>query len=453
MSINNDWKTQFESMYKPLLGDKYAAFEQALSTPKSKHFRLNRTRGVDYLQELSTVCKFKQLDGYRDTYKVLEGAENLTNTLAFQTGGFYIMNPSSVVPAQLLASYMPENPVMLDVSAAPGGKTCALSDFIDRKGFIIANEISSNRLKSLHFNLEKHGCYNVRTVSYDGRLLGDMFEESFDGILLDAPCSNENKIFRNKTVQAQWGQDLIDRMAALQYQLLKSAFKALKKGGVLAYSTCTLSLEENELAVKYVLDNIEGIELLKAGDFAGGGLSGIAHIDENVARIMPDSDTIDGFFVAMFKKTGEYEESSYINNKLEPKVVDFFSKYFINTPCDINIFEAESRGYMESSGGLFASTRFKRRGLNIYRLAGKDLEPTCQLVWEYGANVDDKYKVEISHNEAIKYLQGFDVTKTVDEKHVLLFCNGLPVGYAKNTGNTLKNKLDRYFLYGKNIEW
>ncbi len=453
MSDNNNWRLQFEQMYKPLLNDKYDEFEQSLSTLKKKHFRLNTTRGIDYLSELSKVSTYENLDGYRDIFKVIDGEQNLTNTLSFQTGGFYIMNPSSVVPAQLLASYMPEKPVMLDVSAAPGGKTCALSDFTNRKGIIVANEISSNRLKSLHFNLEKHGCYNVRTVSYDGRLLGDMFVDTFDGILLDAPCSNENKIFRNKTVQSQWGKDLIERMATLQYQLLKSAFKALKQGGVLAYSTCTLSLEENELAVKYVLDNIEGVELLKAGEFAGGGLSGISNIDENVARIMPDMHSIDGFFVALFRKCGDLQENSFNNPTLSTKAIDFFHKNTINIPSDINIFETESRGYMETSGGLFDKVRFKRRGLNIYRVAGKELEPTCQLIWEFGGDIPNDTRINISHEQAIKYLQGFDIDKKVDTKSAILFCDEVPIGYAKNVNDILKNKLDRYFLYGKNIEW
>ena len=170
-AMENNWLELFRKEYKPLLKDKYDEFEYGLSCPKARHIRLSKCRNIDYMQELESISSLESLSQYENMYKVVEEKENIVESITFQTGGAYIMNPSSLAPVKILMSYMGQNPVILDVSSAPGGKTCALSDMSNRKGVIVANEISSSRLKSLHFNLEKYGAYNVKTVSLDGRLL------------------------------------------------------------------------------------------------------------------------------------------------------------------------------------------------------------------------------------------------------------------------------------------
>ncbi len=453
-AMENNWLERFRAEYKPILKDKYDEFEYGLSCPKSRHIRIQSSRNIDYLKELENICTLEKLSYYNNVYKVVENGDKIVDTVSFQTGGIYIMNPSSIAPVEILMSYMGEDPVILDVSSAPGGKTCALSDMTNRQGVIVANEISSSRLKSLHFNLEKYGAYNVKTVSMDGRLLPNIFENSFDGILLDAPCSNENKIFRNKTVQAQWNKELVLRMAELQRQLIKSAFLCLKEGGVLVYSTCTLSLEENEYVIKYLLDEFDNAELLPVGKDYGKGISGISLVDENVARIMPDSDKIDGFFAAAIRKKGSFIPYNFTNTKLKDKEKSFFKKYypqFFHNHIYIN--EYDRRGYIETAPELFKNVRFKRRGLNLYKDTGKVFEPSCQSVWQWGSFVENNMKYNILYLDAENFLKGFDISCNDNYNNELLFFNNIPVGFAKKVNNMLKNKLDRYFLYGKNIEW
>lgn len=452
--MENNWLERFRAKYKPLLKDKYDEFEYGLKCPKSRHIRVQSSRNIDYLSELNNICSLEKLSEYNNVYKVVENGDKIVESVSFQTGGVYIMNPSSIAPVEILMSYMGKNPVMLDVSSAPGGKTCALSDISNRKGVIVANEISASRQKSLHFNLEKYGAYNVKTVSMDGRLLPNIFENSFDGVLLDAPCSNENKIFRNKTVQAEWNKDLVERMADLQRQLIKSAFLCLKEGGVLVYSTCTLSLEENEYVIKYLLDEFDNAELLSAGNSYGRGLSGISHIDENVARIMPDSDKIDGFFAAAVRKKGRFIPYDFIHSKLKHKEKEFFKKYYPSfSHSHISFSEYDRRGYIETAPEIFKKVKFKRRGLNIYKDTGKLFEPSCQSVWQWGSFTEDNMRYNISVKCAENFLKGFDISCDDNYNNELLFFNNIPVGYAKKVDSMLKNKLDRYFLYGKNIEW
>lgn len=452
--MENNWLERFRAEYKPLLKDKYDEFEYGLSCPKSRHIRIQSSRNIDYLKELENICSLEKIPHYENVYKAVENEDKIVDSISFQTGGIYIMNPSSVAPAQILMSYMGEAPVILDVSSAPGGKTCALSDMADRKGVIVANEISSSRLKSLHFNLEKYGAYNVKTVSMDGRLLPNIFKNSFDGILLDAPCSNENKIFRNKTVQSQWNKELVLRMAELQRQLIKSAFSCLKDGGVLVYSTCTLSLEENELVIKYLLDECGNAELLPCGKDYGKGISGISEIDENVARIMPDGDKIDGFFAAAVRKKGTFTPYNFINTKLKDKEKAFFKKYYPSYSHNhISISEYDRRGYIETAPEIFKKIKFKRRGLNLYKDTGKVFEPTCQSVWQWGSFIEDNMKYNITAEMAENFLKGFDISCNDNYNNGILFFKNIPVGFSKKVDSMLKNKLDRYFLYGKNIEW
>ncbi|MBQ3033188.1 MAG: hypothetical protein IJD28_02310 [Deferribacterales bacterium] len=449
----NHWKERFKARYKPLLKDGYDAFEGAMSAPKARHIRIAQCRSVNYLPEISECAAVTPVEGYKGVFKVADG-EDIVSSLSFQTGGAYIMNPSSVVPAQILAELVGDNPFILDVSAAPGGKTCAISDFVGRKGFIVANEMSSSRLKSLNFNLEKYGCGNVKTISADGRLLSKFFKNTFDGILLDAPCSNENKIFRNKTVQAQWSPELVERMAALQRQLLASAFDCLVEGGVLVYSTCTLSLEENELAVKYLLDTAPDAELIPSPYFAGGGLSGYSSIDEKVARIMPHIYSVDGFFVAVIAKKGVLKQRQEQKpQKLTSLQKDFFKNYFNTVPSWLLVTDDGKNGYWEVCPQEFSKVPFKRKGLSLYKHAGNKAELTSQGAWEFSQYIRHDEKTFISKNDAQNYLKGFDLPLMAEYKGRALFYNGIAIGTTKVAHNVLKNKLDRYFLYGKNIEW
>lgn len=451
--MDNNWLIRFRQEYKPIFKDKYEAFEEALSAPKTRHIRLQLSRNINYMDELGKKHEFIPSETYKGVYAAGKDA-NITDTVSFQTGGAYIMNPSSAAPASVLSSFMPDNPLILDVSSAPGGKTCVLSDMTERGGLIVANEISSSRLKSLHFNLEKYGCYNVKTVSMDGRLLPDAFPDFFDGVLLDAPCSNENKIFRNKTVQAMWSKELVERMASLQRQLITAAFRCVKEGGVLVYSTCTLSVEENEKVVSYLLSERSDAELLDISGSEYGGISGISEIDDKVMRIMPDKNNIDGFFTAAIKKTGLLKENNFINTKLSRHQQDFFKKYFNGViPPHISVKESDGRGYMETNAEMPSKIKFKRRGLNIYKHAGNTLEPSCQAIWEMGKNVPPEIRFLIDDYDALEFLKGFDISLQDNYNDGLIFLGDIPVGYAKQVGNSLKNKLDRYFLYGKNIKW
>lgn len=436
----------FVNKYRSIFGAEADAFLASLDRPRSRHIRLASSRDGGYLAELDELgIETAPVDGLEGVRRVKSGDDKLTDTLGFQTGGYYIMNPSSVFTADMLASLMPDYPYILDVSSAPGGKTCAIADRLGNRCAIIANEPSNKRMRSLQFNLEKYGAYSARTISMDGRSLHKCFNGFFDGILLDAPCSNENKIGRNKTVNEQWCQELTERMAKLQREIAESAFAALKPGGIMVYSTCTFSVEENEGVVKFLLDT-QDCELV---DINQGkhlrGISGHDDVDSRIIRFLPHKDSFDGFFLAAIrKKGGETDGSHYINFKRNAETDTFFNEF----PPFADVYEKQGSFYLTTQ--MDRSINFSKNGIMLFKRKG---ELTSQALWQLGGMAHADQRTNIPYADAIRYLKGFDIEIPSVYHGNLLYYGDIPVGTAKSVQGMFKNKLDRYFLYGKNIEW
>lgn len=435
----------FIEKYSQILGNEAESFFQSLTGERSKYIRIASARGADYLSELVQAGAVLSRTDLNGVYRVEEGEDKLTGTIGFQTGGFYIMNPSSVFAASVLCGLMPDYPYMLDVSSAPGGKTCAMADMLGNRCAIIANEPSGKRMRSLEFNLEKYGAYSVRTIGRDGRELHRFFEDFFDGVLLDAPCSNENKIGRNKTVNSEWCGDLVMRMAKLQKEIAASAIQTLRPGGFMVYSTCTFSPEENEEVVKYLLENFDcEIVDINKGKHTGG-ITGDASVDPFVVRYMPHTDLYDGFFVAAVRRKGEDSPGGIFKARKPEKAEKAF---FDDFPSWAELYEKGGSVWLTTQ--MVRSINFSKNGIMLYKRQG---ELTSQALWQLGDMIRPELKTGISTEDALKYLKGFDIEKPHDYHGSALYCGDIPAGMTKPVESMLKNKLDRYFLYGKNIEW
>lgn len=436
----------FVDKYRQILDDEAERFFASLTGERRRHIRTAASRPADYAAELTRsgvmLTPDEDLGG---VYRVDGGDDLLTDSVGFQTGGFYIMNPSSVFTAGTLCSLMPDYPYILDVSSAPGGKTCAMADALGNRCAIIANEPSGKRMRSLQFNIEKYGAYSVRTIGQDGRNLHKLFDGFFDGVLLDAPCSNENKIGRNKTVNSEWCPELVERMAKLQKEIAVSAFQTLKEGGVMVYSTCTFSPEENEQVVKHLLDSFDCalVDINRGGHT--GGISGDQRIDPHVVRYMPHRDRYDGFFISAVRK-GSTESTGGTFSRLRPdkNVKEFFTE--LPEFCEIY----EKGGSFHLTTQMDRSVNFSKNGIMLFK---REKELTSQGLWQLSGLTRDGISTKISQEDARRYLKGFDIEKVHDYHGPALYYNDIPVGMTKPVGNMLKNKLDRYFLYGKNIEW
>lgn len=438
----------FVEKYRLIFSSNIDNFLQSLKLPKEKFFRLNKARNFNYLNEFEYLnIPFSRCDLFNNVYKLIESDKNirLSDTISFFTGGIYIQNPSSLLPVKFLIENIDvDEPVILDMASAPGGKTTALSEFLGRRGLIVANEPSKSRLKDLNFNIEKNYAYNVATVSYDGRVLHKYLSEVFDAVLLDAPCSNENKIFHDNTVLNNWSETLVERLAKLQRELIESAYFTLKKGGILIYSTCTFSIEENEQIVEHLLSeyDVELIDLNK-GDF-DYGLSGNSSIDKKVVRILPHLGRypgFDGFFVAGFRKKG-----GGISNR-NIKILN--SGYGLQKPAeDSIIYEIKNDLYLSSKYQI-SGLKYEKFGTKLGKKIKNMVEYSSQACWEFGDKLINKKLVIDDYEKANKFVKGEDLkVKNYGYKEGVLFFKDIPLGYFKLVGGKIKNKIDRYFLRG-----
>ncbi|UOD33706.1 RsmB/NOP family class I SAM-dependent RNA methyltransferase [Deferribacteraceae bacterium V6Fe1] len=443
----------FISKYKSIFQKDFDTFFKSLEKTEKKYFRLNTARNIDYLQEFEKKINIEKVNDF-SAYQYNETETNIVKSIGFLTGGVYIQNISSLFPPKILHNNLTnkDNPIILDMCAAPGGKTTYLSELLNRKGLIIANEISSKRLKALNFNISKYGAYNVKTVSLDGRLASKKLPPVFDAVMLDAPCSNENKILKNDTVKNFWSEEFILNMQSIQKDLLDNAFNLIKPGGLIVYSTCTFSIEENEMVLENFLTKYSDATLVNInnGNFPTG-ISGNTTIDEKVIRVLPHIMEYDGFFIALIQKDGECcNNLSAKNTSKFNSTLDIFNDSYFK---HFSFYEKNNKIYLDILAN-FENTPFEKiRFQNNDFFIGQNLKEffiSTEASWEFGARIKDSYRLEIDYKESIEYLDGYDINHFSENiRNGVLYYKGIPVGPFKVVNGAIKNKLDRYFIYNR----
>lgn len=244
-----------------------------------------------------------------DVYQVCaEHRERLTHSAAASDGRLYIQSLSSMLAPLLLAPKQTD--WVLDLAAAPGGKTILLAELMRNEGKISAVEPVKSRFFRLQANLERMGVSNTRCYLKDGRAIGSLKPESFDRILLDAPCSSESRFRLDQPESlSHWSLAKVAECARKQKRLIKSAWEALKPGGRLVYCTCSFAPEENELIVHWllrqhpeahVLPIVAPVERIRPGLTSWQGKALSAELSKTL-RVWPDTDW-DGFYLALLEK-------------------------------------------------------------------------------------------------------------------------------------------------------
>lgn len=251
--------------------------------------------------------------------KIIESPVPIGATPEYLSGMYMLQSAASMCPVLALAP-LPQEKV-LDMSAAPGGKTSFMAQLMRNTGTIIANDLKPERQKATVANMHRLGIKNVITCTYDGRKLGAMFKNRFDRILLDAPCSGLGVISRDPSVKVQRTIADIKQCAHLQKELLLAAIDALKykntTSGEMVYSTCSVSVYENEEVVQYALQKRD-IQIVETGlDF---GTSGFTRYQQKrfhpsmslTKRFYPHTVNMDGFFVCKIKKLSDKRNDTLI---------------------------------------------------------------------------------------------------------------------------------------------
>ena len=188
----------------------------------------------------------------------------------YYAGLYYIQEPSAMAPAAMLP--IDEGDKVLDLCAAPGGKSTELGAKLNRTGMLVSNDISASRAKALLKNIEINGIPNALIVNEAPHKLAENFPEFFDKILVDAPCSGEGMFRKEPAIIKNWEQYGVGYYSKLQREILPSAIKMLKPGGYMVYSTCTFSTLEDEGSLKFILDNFPEMSVVEINyDFGDHG--------------------------------------------------------------------------------------------------------------------------------------------------------------------------------------
>ena len=267
-----------------------------------------RSSAVDLLRFFrEAAVKHERVPWYPDAFVLRDLRERDVEAWdAYREGRLYLQSLSSMIPALALGPRPGER--ILDIAAAPGSKTTQMSALMGNEGRILANEIDSIRAQRLAYNLRLQGCTNVEVRIGRGEKLGEEMPEHFDRVLLDVPCSGEGRfiVFEPATSRS-WSTRNVSDCVRLQRRLIASGVRALKPGGLLVYSTCTLNLEENEKMVQWALETLplktEKIPLAIPGAWEGMS-RGLAPGISAAVRIFPDVRR-EGFFVCRLRKGGE----------------------------------------------------------------------------------------------------------------------------------------------------
>ena len=450
--------TAFEEKMKRLIGDEYSEYLKCFDEPRHYGLRVNTAKisTEDFLKiapwPLEPVPWI-----HNGFYYDGETCHPARHPYYF-AGLYYLQEPSAMTPADRLP-ILPGDRV-LDVCAAPGGKATELGARLNGTGILAANDLSSSRAKGLLKNIELMGIGNVLILSEEPGKLIPYFREYFDKILIDAPCSGEGMFRKDKKMIRAWEEHGPEYFSKIQKSIITQAAEMLKPGGMMLYSTCTFSPEENEQTIEYLLETHPEFDLCEMEGYEGfssGMPETTASRDERLSRtvrIFPYRMKGEGHYLALLKKGGDevthtcdaLRSASPRKNILPGELDDFLrdiKREFDPSRIDIR---GDKVYYMPEGLPALNGVRFIRTGLLMGELKKKRFEPSQALAMnlkkeEYARTIDLSAKDE----RVIRYLKGetLDVEDLVSSKEkgwYLVCVDGYPLGFGKLARQMLKNK-------------
>lgn len=449
-----DWlPEEFLKEMKELLGEEYGQYLESFSEPPSRGLRVNtlkwtRTQCMEKLPWKTEPVPWVSNGLFYD------GDQRLSKDPYYYAGLYYLQEPSAMTPAALL----PVEPgdMVLDICAAPGGKSTELGARLKGRGMLVANDISNSRAKALLKNIELFGIGNACVASETPARLREAFGGFFDKILVDAPCSGEGMFRKDRDMVKDWEKRGPKYYSRIQREIAGEAVKMLKEGGYLLYSTCTFSREEDEGTVAWILEEFPEMELVPLEPFEGacGGQGLLGCI-----RLFPHKIRGEGHFAALLRKkgtnagertdawalkTGGQRETNQDLRK-NPQLEGFLHETGM---CWDFSRIVEKRGmvyYLPEGFAEGTGLRFLRTGLWMGTLKNGRFEPCQAMAMALDA---EKYKNCISFDRedmrVIRYLKGETLSLSQGQgpaKGWCLICvDGFGLGFGKGNGMTIKNK-------------
>lgn len=447
-TLNIMLPVKFLEQMNCILGEEFEAFVESYDAKPIKSLRINTLKGSverflkvnDFGVSLADAIDWCKTGFYVENDEVTPGKHPLHSA-----GAYYIQEASAMSPVEKLM-VNPKDRV-LDLCAAPGGKSTQIACKLDGEGILVSNEPVVDRARILSENIERMGIANALVVSHDPKELSAKFENYFDKILVDAPCSGEGMFRKNSLAIDEWSYENVLMCAKRQKDILSEARKMLKSGGRLVYSTCTFSTEENEDNADWFSTEYEDILCVEKG------------------RIWPHKEKGEGHFYAVFQKTAgtatEYDttdNSGYIDcgkrkkSGKTDKLLKEYSEYYdfekdvLKNPINSVVKEKESVMFRYGDELYLLPKDFPdmrgfrviRSGLHLGTLKKGRFEPSHALALLLNSEEVNSY-IELSIEDALKYLKGETIVTDALKGWCLVTYEGYSLGWGKVSNGIMKN--------------
>ena len=428
----------FEKQMQDILKNEYPDFMKALEQPAVKAFYLNphKKEAIKYLNKEFIQPHVVVKDGYYFNYEKYP----LGKSPFFSCGLYYIQEPSAMLVTHFLN--IEKDDYILDMCAAPGGKTCAAASQLSEDGLMIANDIVPLRAKILSENVERFGLKNTIVTNCDPLVFENQLKGFFDKIILDAPCSGEGMFRKSDAAIETWSLEKVHECAHIQRQLLDAAMNLLKPEGQLIYSTCTYNTIENEEQIQYLLNhyNCSLIPLKKSH-----GMSPGMNMEEAV-RLYPHHYQGEGHFIALIQKHGEM--TPFKSKNLKPVIskqnqllVQDFYKTYLN--CKVPTYLYDNNNHIYAILPQFPELkgiRVLRNGFYLGECKKNRFEPSLALALTLQINdVKQFYRFHENDQEVTQYLHGETIEGSTQKGYGIIFVEDYPLSFYKESNHQAKN--------------
>lgn len=427
----------FLKQMEEMLGGEFSDFLMCFEHPHFRGVRLNPLKCTWEILEKSLPCALSP-SPFSPLCRYAEGLDKPGQLPAHHAGMFYSQEPSASSAVTVLNPQPGEK--ILDLCAAPGGKSTQIAGALWGEGLLWANEIVRSRANILLSNLERMGAKNAVISSCHPQKLCEALRGYFDRVLVDAPCSGEGMFRREPFAVSEWTPESPAACAQRQRAILDSAALAVREGGILVYSTCTFSKEENEETVAAFLDahpEFEPIEIEEK--FGRPGLNG------SLGRRIFPMDGGEGHFVAKLRRTGENPcrikpFSGFLSTKERREAEEFYQSLFAGKPEEPLCKAGEKLYLLPRELPELSGLSVLRAGVELGERRGNRLEPShglfmsrqkeeCRSVLDFPADSPALFS----------FLRGEEIDCAGEKGYTAVCVNGVVTGFGKSSDGRLKN--------------